>query len=123
MQSHQNQKVKVRPPPLRLICQEDHNINCSEQSQQQHGFNHHHHHPDLSPRHPFVDYAAEEAEELAIANATNNTTNSNETNFEFYQQFESTLIDLLHEDELMPFNLHTAASLGITSSVRHLIER
>jgi ankyrin repeat protein len=24
---------------------------------------------------------------------------------------------------LMPFNLHTAASLGITSSVRHLIER
>ena len=47
----------------------------------------------------------------------------NEAQSEFYQQFESTLTQLLHEDDLMPFNLHTAASLGITESVRHLIER
>lgn len=119
-----SQKVKVRPPPLRLICQED-----QSQQQQQHGVGFNNHHPDLSPRHPFVDYAAEEAEELAIATATsthsccNSNEQHSETHYEFYQQFESTLIDLLHEDELMPFNLHTAASLGITSSVRHLIER
>lgn len=47
----------------------------------------------------------------------------NEAQSEFYQQFESQLTQLLHEDDLMPFNLHTAASLGITASVRHLIER
>ncbi|KAK4008355.1 hypothetical protein OUZ56_013496 [Daphnia magna] len=47
----------------------------------------------------------------------------NEAQAEFYHQFESTLTQLLHKDDLMPFNLHTAASLGITSSVRHLIER
>ena len=47
----------------------------------------------------------------------------NEIQSEFYPQFENTLTQLLHEDDLMPFNLHTAASLGVTSSVRHLIER
>lgn len=46
-----------------------------------------------------------------------------ETQAEFYQQFENTLTTMLHEEDLMPFNLHTAASLGITSTVRHLIER
>ncbi len=40
-----------------------------------------------------------------------------------YQQFEGTLIGLLREDELLPFNIHTAASLGTTASVRHLVER
>lgn len=42
---------------------------------------------------------------------------------EIHQQFEGTLISLLQEEELMPFNIHTAASLGITESVRHLVER
>ena len=40
-----------------------------------------------------------------------------------YQQFEGTLFSMLHEEELIPFNIHTAASLGNTGSVRHLIER
>lgn len=93
-------KVKARPPPLRLTYQDHEDLGVDN-------------HPDLSPKHPYVDYAAEEE----------TTISSNEENLEFYHQFESTLIDLLHEDELMPFNLHTAASLGITSSVRHLIER
>ena len=42
---------------------------------------------------------------------------------ELSRHFESTLIKLLQDDELMPFNLHTAASLGMTSNVRYLIER
>ena len=52
-----------------------------------------------------------------------NDREEHEARSELYQQFESTLTQLLHEVDLMPFNLHTAANLGITESVRHLIER
>lgn len=47
----------------------------------------------------------------------------NHVQSEFYQQFEGTLSKLLQNEDSIEFNLHTAASLGATSCVRHLIER
>ena len=42
---------------------------------------------------------------------------------EVYMHHEKNLSKLLREDDLMLFNVHTAASLGMTTGVRYLIER
>lgn len=65
-----------------------------------------------------IDVTLSESPSHALADAEESKIQS-----EFYAEFETTLAQLLHEDDLMPFNLHTAASLGITSCVRQLIER
>lgn len=68
----------------------------------------------------------EECPQLVDALATSKESrvcNKGDDHAEFSFLYESALIDLLDESELMPFNLHTAASLGITECVRSLIER
>ena len=82
-----NQKMKTKPPPLRL--------------------------------HSNVEESCELIDSLSLSDSY---LISEEVE-DMEKQFEGILIELLDEDELMPFNLHTAASLGITACVRNLIER
>ena len=88
-------KVKPRPPPLQLFSTEQ----------------------------PFQDETAINIIESPKLDNFIVIEDPNELKCGFDIEIESTLMGLLHDDELLPFNLHTAASLGITASVRHLIER
>lgn len=88
-----SQKVKTKPPPLHLHYNEEETVETQISE-------------EMSREIKKLD----EMEEM-------------HGQAEFYKQFESVLIDLLQEDELLPFNLHVAASLGIITSVRNLVER
>lgn len=88
-----NSKVKTRPPPLQLFPAEQ----------------------------PFHDETAISINESPFPGYVEH--DSHDDHHEFDVEFEGTLMGLLNEDELLPFNIHTAASLGNTASVRHLIER